>query len=329
MVTINDVAKLAGVSIATVSRVVNGNHSVDKEMKSKVENAVKILGYKPNLTARTLAKNSSNIIGIVIPNVSIPYFIDLLKAIEKKSRELGYSIIISNSEGNKEIEKSVIKTLKRRNTDGIFLIPASNDIDSLDIYDIPFVVVTQYLKKVDSVSVNHEKGAFLITEHLINEGFKDIAYIGNYEDDKFTGFKKALSKNKIKFDMANFIQETAWLDYFDDYEIADFVKDMKNKNINAIFAHNDVAAFKVIRILSDYGYRIPEDIAVAGFDNSFLSKISNPKITSIEQPIEEIVKIAFEKILKKINNKDKDNTIENILLEPKLVIENSTCKNKK
>lgn len=324
MSTIKDVAKMAGVSISTVSRVVNGNSSVDKEMTKKVENAVKILGYKPNLTARTLVKNSSNIIGIVIPSVTIPYFVELLKAVEKKSRMLGYSIIVSNTEGKKDIENDAIKMLKRRNVDGIFLIPTSNKIDYL--LDIPFILVSQYFKGVDSVSVNHEKGAALITEHLLEEGYKNIAYIGNYDDDKFLGFKETLDKNGIKFNDENFIQETPWLDYFNDNEIEKYIKTMGNKNINAIFSHNDVAAFKVIRILKKYGYRIPEDIAVAGFDNSFLSKISDPKITSIEQPIYEIIEIAFEKILEKIKNKNKDNSVENILLDPKLIIEESTHK---
>lgn len=324
MSTIKEVAKMAGVSISTVSRVVNGSLSVDKDMTKKVEDAVKILAYKPNLTARTLVRNSSDIIGIVIPSVTIPYFVELLKIIEKKSRALGYSIVISNTEGQEKIEKEAIKVLKRRNVDGIFLIPTSNNLDYLADTDIPIVIVSQYFKDIDSVSVNHEKGAALITEHLLKIGYKKIAYIGNYGDDKFLGFKNTLNKNNIEFNDKNFIKETPWLDYFDDSEIDKYIKTMNSKDINAIFAHNDVAAFKVIKVLKKYGYKIPEDIAVAGFDNSFLSKISEPKITSIEQPIEEIAEIAFEIILKKIKNKN--NHVENILLNPKLIIEESTLK---
>ncbi|MCG8570250.1 MAG: LacI family transcriptional regulator [Spirochaetes bacterium] len=330
MITMDEVAEKAGVSQATVSRVVNGSPTVSQATKQKVMEWIRKLNYQPNLTAQSLVRNQSYLIGVVIPNITNPFFSELLQVVELEAYLNGYNIIFCNNDGNVFKEKKDIAALQSRRIDGLLIVPikpTEKHIQSLKKSDFPVVMLTRYLEGFDSVTVSHEKGGELIGQHFCNLGFTKIALIGTKDDRKFTGFNRVLQKNKIEFNDDHLIECSAY-DEFSSHTVHQnlktFFQNRKKGSIEAIFALNDISAFVATRVLQDHGFTIPDDIAVAGFDNTFLAIESRPPITSVAQPIQEIGKLSVELLLNRIAQRGDELT--HLLLEPRLIIRESTMK---
>ena len=334
MATTYEIAKKAGVSQATVSRVLNGSSSVSSDTKQKVMEWVRKLDYSPNRIARSLAQKRSDLLGVILPDMDNPYFTIVLKAVEQAADLNGYNILLCDSRGNLQKEKQCISILRSHQVDGILLVPVSKEESHHNIpkqREIPIVAITQDVAPLDSIYVSHTRGGALVAHHLLELGHKNIAFIGVRDDEKCRGLREALSTQGLSFADENMITlERGW-DPLGSHEVHTKLRaylDRKGTlDVTALFAINDLVAFIAVHILQEYGYAVPDDMAVVGFDNTFLAHEARPQLTSVAQPVAEIARLAMERLLTRILERQTHQPSK-IVLEPTLVIRNSTQKTK-
>jgi len=324
-----EIAQKAGVSRATVSRVINGHSSVSAEKRKIVMEWVRKLDYQPNKIAQSLVQSQSHLIGVIVPNISNPFFSEIIDTVEYEANRQGYSIVVCNTRGNIQKEKNHINTLKSRQVDGILIVPIIDintpHIDSFQQGDIPVVAITRKVHKFDSVLVSHKEGGAQVARHFIDMGHRDIGFIGLTKDEKFKGLKGELNKNGIEFDSYNLI-EGGYEGRISSEKVYTQVKDYLDKGklkATAFFAYNDLAALGAIHAFQDYGLKIPDDIIVAGFDDIFLASQVRPNLTSVAQPTQEMGRVAIEILLNRISEENTKDKLE-IELEPSLIVREST-----
>lgn len=329
--SIKDVAKLADVSIATVSRVLNKKGKYSKETEEKVLKVVEEIGYQVNHNAKTLRTKVSHTIGILVPDISNYFFATLVQEIEKSFFENSYSTIICNTDRSLEKEKSYLQILENKNIDA--LIAISGNIDkgfefSSTIKNIPYICIDREpanLEESTYISSDHFMGAYQACSHLLDKKCKQIAFFGPKKlspsnKRRFDGFLKALEEKNIEF---NEEKNRLQVFYNKDLEkqVVNFLK--SNSNLDGIFAINDRLAIDLIQILKKNNKKIPEDISLVGFDNSPTCEYTSPKLTSISQNIKRIADETVENILESINNPEyKKKTI----LVPTQLIERESTK---
>jgi LacI family transcriptional regulator len=329
-VTIKDVAKQANVSISTVSRVINKSKPVSDEVRERVEEVIEELGYKPNPIARSLVMKKTNLLGVIVPDISSFFIGEVLNAIEQIAKIYDYDIILCNSYADLQQEMKYLNLLKEKHVEGIVFISFKiEDEHKKFIKDnqLPVVMINRYVEDIDmlSVTIDHEKAAYEATKHLIETGNKTIVLIRNgYSDDVFMndqliGYKKALEENDIAFD------ETL---VYDGIFKIDGAYDIVNNIIeqgevpDAIFATSDDTAVGAMNCLMDHGFKIPEDIQVAGFHNTKIANLFRPKLTAISQPIFDIGSVATRMLIKKINDEPIEGQIK--IMPHALVVREST-----
>lgn len=328
MATIRDVCKLAGVSVATVSRVINKKGNVSKEKEDAILNAIKMLNYTPNDVARRLAGKKSNTIGLIIPNILNPYFPEIARAAEDKANKVGYNIILCNTDNDKEKEHQYYEMLLNKQVDGIIISSYTATPDELlSVIDkgMPLVIVDNEYKNynIPSVSGNNEEGGELAAKHLIECGCKNIAHITGpmYIDTvryRFLGFEKVLKKYGLY---------NADLVRTDDFSLKGGYNATKKileegKIIDGIFAGNDIMAIGCYKALKDSGYDSFEKIRLIGYDG-LESNINYLEISSIAQHMYEIGESSVELLIRKIENKE-DISCEKIKINPTIVKRYST-----
>lgn len=330
MATTYDIAKKAGVSQATVSRVLNGSSSVSAETKQKVMEWVRKLEYTPNRIARSLSQKRSNLLGIIFPDVANPYFMQVLKAIEQEADLNGYNIILCDSRGNLQKEKQCINMLRSHQVDGILLVPVSREASHRNIpkqCETPVVSITQDVESLDSIRVSHTRGGALAANHLLELGHTRIAFIGVKNDEKCQGLRETLTKRGVPlYDEHVITLEQGW-DASGSSDVRSalhaYLKQQGTLAVTALFAINDFVAFIAVHILQEHGYGVPEDIAVIGFDNTFLAYEARPQLTSVAQPVTEITRLAMDRLLERMSDRSIDQPLK-IVLEPTLVVREST-----
>ena len=310
MATIKDVAKLAGVSPSTVSRALSGKVPVDKETKRRVVEAVKALDYKPNVIAKALKEGRSNTIGLILPNIRNPIFPTVARGVEDVARQRGYTVILCNTDEDREVELDYIDKLKNRWVDGFIFATAGKDAEhilELKSDGVPVVLLVRNIEyKVDAVVIDNFKAAYRGTEYLIDLGYKKIAFINgdpqlSLYKERLAGYKSVLQKHHISLDDNLIVQDVE--DMEDAYAAT---HDLLDKGIipDAIFATSDPKAYGVMRALRDKGFVIPKDIAIMGFDNLDMSKFMNPSLTAISQPWYDMGVAAMERLIHLIENKN-------------------------
>lgn len=322
--TMKEIAKLANVSQSTVSRVINGNKGVNEEAMKRVLNVIEEVGFVPNKAAQTLKKSQSKIIGVCLTETYNPYFVELIDTLEYEARKNGYSILLHNSKHNPLTEWESIQNFIARQVDGIILVPMGEyNIQRISKLAIPAVVMTQNRKPLDSIGLDHMKAGKIVGEKFIQAGHKRFGFIGALPEDKFLGYKSALYENGFEFDSNDYIQleETSTNNFLMRRDIECFLSRVDSLNFTCIFAANDIMALEFIKAAKERNIRIPEDISVIGFDDTYLAKIMG--ISSIHQPIEEMVKNTFEILLNRIDNEVSTERIQ-IKLEPTLIERNSS-----
>ncbi len=300
MASIRDVAKLAGVSPSTVSRVMNNTANVDEEKKHRVLKAIRETGFKPNELARALYKQSSKMIGIIVPNIENLFFNELAKAVEEEAFEYGYKLLLCNSNNDTKKEFANIQMLDQIKADGIIIV-TSNDKTGQEIAGchLPIIVLDRHItgSKADAyVEADHFKGGTIAMEHLIDCGCKNIVCMkGPMELSsglrRYQGYQDTCKRYKIK---------EQCVDCTYDYEYGikaaeEIIK--KYPNTDGIIASNDIVAIAVCKVFSRNGYRIPEDVQLIGFDNVLLSRMYFPELTTVRQPIEKMGKLAVQIIV--------------------------------
>lgn len=329
MITMTEIAKLAGVSQATVSRVLNGNGSVNSEARQKVLQCAKEHDYQPNIIAQSLVGNKTFLLGVVVTDISNPFFADLVKTIEKEASEKGYSIMLFNTDYNREKEEKYLKILERYKADGILLVPVTDEevyVEQLKNHTIPIVSVTLDLQTIDSVFISHYKAGEKVAQHMLGMGFESFIFVGGEPDQKEFGFKDELAKNHV--DIVNhYVPIRSGLDEELKEQLEQRLEQEKNTDGVGIFAFNDMQALKVLEILRVLKKSVPDEVAVVGFDNIFLGKIVSPTLTSVAQPIEEMGRLGVERLIEIIN--DKQDKCVRYQLETRIVTRESTIKSKK
>lgn len=309
--TIEDVAKEAGVSITTVSRVLNGNYPVKKETKERIEQAIKKLNYQPNPLARSLVNRKTNIIGVVVPSISNMYFAEIIEEIEKNIKKLGYDMVLNLSEGCAEKEKSCINNLLERFVDGIIVVyPQQDNVKSGFIKEMsnktPFICISGYMDSENNnfVMVDEVGGAQSAMEHLIYLGHKKIAFIqdnslpvSNAIKEVYEKYIKEIGREEIVIHVnEEEIYKTLSQIYNNEYILG--------KDITAFFASNDIIAAKVLNACLNHGLKVPNDVSIVSFGYSMVTQVTAVPITGVSINLRMLGKAAAEKILNLINNKE-------------------------
>ena len=315
--TINDIALKAGVSKATVSMVINKkDKSISEATRENILNIVEEIGYIPNSIARSLSTNKSGTIGIIVPDIINPFFSQMARAIEDAASELKYNVIFCNTDNDTVKEEMYLKLLISKLVDGVILISggkSTRNIDILKSNNIPFVLVDRYIEGYESelgVYCKNREGVGEGVKYLYDKGYRKIAFVSG--SSKLYVFKERLK---------------GYTDFMKEYDIYDpsyvFDGDISLKGgidatekilssvkaVDAIFFSNDVMALGGIKVLVRKGYKIPQDIAVMGFDNIQMAEFIEPELTTIAQPIYEMGKASCELLVKHINEEDAEKQI--------------------
>ncbi|PFI80224.1 ribose operon transcriptional repressor RbsR [Bacillus cereus] len=306
MSTIKDVAKLAGVSVATVSRVLNKNGYVHEDTLKKIERAIEMLDYKPSTVARSLYNKKSRLIGLVVPNIVNPFFPEVARAVEDVAHKQGYTVVLCNSDESLEKEKQYIDVLRQNNVDGF--IVATNPQNSVNYMNVSVPVVAidrMFNERIPTVYADNYAGSQAATKLLLDKGCKHIAHIRGPRDvstanERFEGFVDVITQNNLSymiaestFDPAN--SELVAMELLEEYPY-----------IDGIVAGNDLIAIGIVKAALQKGIVIPNDLQIIGFDGISLTEMMYPSITTVAQPIYEMGKIATELLLEQMEG----NTLE-------------------
>ena len=306
MASMQDIADRAGVSRATVSRVLSGHPSVKASTRMKVMRWVDELGYEPDVIAQSLAGGSTNLIGVVLPEIAYPFFSEILEAMEDQAFVHGRSIVVCNSQRSLEKERNVVSELSKRRADGVIAVPVS-PTESVPTYrrlHVPTVMITKYVEGFDSIYISHERGGEQMAKHFASMGFTSVGYIGPVEEStsaiKFRGFSSYLRAQGIE--IADVIECPAPANMNASCVYHNVRERIASKGLGAraYFTNDDITACEAIAAMREAGYTVPKDVAVAGFDNSLLAREMSPKLTSVAQPLEEIGRRAVDILIDRI-----------------------------
>jgi DNA-binding LacI/PurR family transcriptional regulator len=312
-VTLKDVALRAGVSVRTVSNVVNNYQHVAADMREKVKTAIEELGYQPNLSARYLRKGRTGILAYAIPDLSNVYFSEIGNAIISAAATHSFTVLVDQTMASREAERDVIQGLSRHLIDGVIFSPYALEPEDMapEKGTIPIVLLGDRIfdSPYDHVTYNNESTAFMATKHLISLGRKRIAAIGVQELDnretqtsqrRLRGYAEALAAHGLPLDLNLVIRGIP------SFTRGNGARSMRqllalDSPPDAVFCFNDHLALGVIRAIFDAGYRVPEDIAVVGFDDIEDGRFSIPSLTTISPDKEKIGDLAVAFLLGRIN----------------------------
>ncbi|XJZ26509.1 catabolite control protein A [Bacillota bacterium Lsc_1132] len=317
-ITIYDVAREANVSMATVSRVVNGNPNVKPVTRKKVLEVIERLGYRPNAVARGLASKKTTTVGVIIPDISSIFFAELARGIEDIATMYKYNIILSNSDQNKEKELHLLNTMLGKQVDGIVFMGGNitdEHVEEFEKSPVPIVLAgsIEESKKIPSVNIDYEQAVFDSVEEFIQKGHKNIAFvIGPFHEPKnaakkLKGYQRALVEHNIPYNEDLVVEG----DYTYDSGLEAFDKLMEAaERPTAILVGSDEMALGVVHGAEDKGFKIPDDFEVITSDNTRLSLMVRPQLTTIVQPLYDIGAVSM-RLLTKLMNKEKvsENTV--------------------
>ena len=295
-ITIKDIARLCGVSITTVSRVLNNKREgVGEETVERIRQVIGELKYQPNVVARSMITKRSNTIGLILPDIRNPFFSELARGVEDVCNRLGYGCFLCNTDGEIEKEDKYIQLLRGRVADGI-LFTTQNNVESNEAFlefqssGFPFCFIERYIDEmpdVPGVYFDNFNGAKLITEYLIDRGHRRIAFISgplttHNARQRRDGYLEALESRGIHADELLFVEGN--YRYDGGYQAVSLLTGERKMDYTAIFASNDLMALGALQNLEERGYRIPDDISLAGFDHIAFPPVLRPTITTVEIP---------------------------------------------
>lgn len=326
--TIKDVASLAGVSAATVSRVLDNRPEISKETKEKVWAACRSLGYVPDVAARGLTGRRTNIIGVVVPDVSNPYFSGMATAIERRAAQEGFRVLLSNSMRSEEQEIRAIDHLLARQIDGLLVAatsPQSQARHGALIGSLPCVYIgVNHSDACSYVMSDNTAGAYEATRYLLDLGHRDILFFGGRETSRtrevrVKGFFQAMEERGLRGRELVAVGNVRLLRQWS-YETA--LELFRTGPIpDAIFAFSDITALKIMEAAEERGIRIPKDVSLLGYDNISFSALPRIDLTTVSQRKFLVGEIATARLLEQIHGKT-EQTVD--LLQPELIVR-STC----
>ncbi|MFD1861736.1 LacI family DNA-binding transcriptional regulator [Planococcus chinensis] len=304
MTTIRDVAKKAGVSVATVSRFLNGSGYVSADAAKAVTDAVDELKYELNPVARSLNTKQSHLIGLIVPDITNPFFPELARAVEDVALTYGYTVILCNSDENPEKERNYLETLKKKYIAGF--IVTSNQLDAPHYANmaLPIVALDRAINdRIPTVSSNNREGAVMGTQALLQRGCKDILFLRGPEklnpaNDRFEGFMEAITESGVNYHIV-----TCPFHFADSEKIVEgFLKE--HKEIDGIFASSDVSAAGALKAAVTLGIQVPAELQIVGFDGIAMGEMLSPGLTTIAQDVYKMGAIATRVLIKRIENQE-------------------------
>lgn len=326
MASIKDVAKESGVSVATVSRVINGTATVSEATQTAVLDAIEKLGYKPNLFGKNLRQSKTGIIMVLLSSIANTFCSSVIRSIDKAASAKGYYTMICATNGNSEKEDYYVSFAQNGFFDGIIILNSNLTAMRMAALSaaVPTVQCNEFVDTVSTpyVSIDNEKAAYDAVSELLSSGAKKVVFYTVENDlistaDRFKGYLRALKSNSIEFDkelvlMGNYGYRNGLCTF------EEFLK--TKKKFDAVFAVSDRMAAGAVRALVQNGYNVPRDAQVIGFDNTDISYTSTPSITTVSQPHTILGKNAFEQLENLMSGK----TAKNIILPHKIIFRNST-----
>jgi len=327
-ITLRDVAKTAGVSISTVSRVVRGKDIVHPETKRKVMKAVKKLNYYPNTTARAMVKKQTNTIGLIISDISNPFYPPLLRGVENTINKFGYSLILCNTDENAEKEKQYLKVMLEKRVDGLIVSLASpanaRFLKEFEKRNIPIVCIDRKPEnmEVDTVCVDNVQGAFMAVEHLLKIGHRRIGMVSGIRgitttEGRVEGYLKALKDHGV--DKSLIVEGKSTIE-----GAIGAIKELLNLDFSstALFSCNNLITLGIYIGLKKHGKKIPKDIAVVGFDDLDWAEALYPPPTVVSQPTYAIGATAAQILIQRTLKEGPKNR-QNIVLKTELIVRES------
>ncbi|MBA3787549.1 MAG: LacI family DNA-binding transcriptional regulator [Actinobacteria bacterium] len=327
--TIYDVARLAGVSTATVSRALNGTGQIAPATSAAIDAAVKQLGYRPNSVARSLVTKSTQTIALLLPDIANPFYAALVSGIQQRALEAGSTMLLCTTEGDAEREEQYLSLLRAKQVDGVLvdgLVLPPERIADFVREGLPIVCLDRDIDStfVPLVQVDNRLGAKLATQHLLSLGHTRIAHVAGapglrISAERVEGYRDALVAAAVEHDPAlvtagSFTEEGG-------YEAMRPL--LAASTLTAVFAANDLSALGVMHAIAESGRRVPDDISVVGFDDLRLAAHTTPPLTTIRQPAFEIARRATQLLLDLAAGREVPQRLH--LLEPELVVRGSTA----
>ncbi|GAA0484289.1 MULTISPECIES: ribose operon transcriptional repressor RbsR [Tatumella] len=330
MATMKDVARLAGVSTSTVSHVINNNRFVSETIRGKVTTAISQLNYAPSALARSLKMNQTRTLGMLLTTSSNPFYAEVVQGVERSCYERGYSLILCNTEGDKDRMDRSLETLLQKRVDGLLIMCTESRRPSVEILgrypSIPAVMMdwAPFDSSSDVIQDNALQGGGMATRHLISCGYTRIACIAGPQDKttarlRLKGYQHAMAAAALPVP-AGYIVEG-------DFEFQGGFHAMQqllmlNPRPQAVFTSNDAMAVGGYQALYQAGLRIPQDMAVIGYDDIELARYLTPPLSTIRQPKDELGELAIDTLLHRMNMPDASQQL--LVLTPELMVRAST-----
>ncbi|MBP2021402.1 LacI family transcriptional regulator [Clostridium punense] len=324
---IKDIARIAGVGVSTVSRVLNNHPDVKDETRQKILEVMNNFSYVPNNSARNLKRNTSNNIGVLVKGIHNPFFSKMIKSIEEEIDKEGYSMILHYNESNNNDIEAAIELIKEKKLKGLICLGGDfEDLDKQELIDLktPIVLASTYvIEKANktlfsSVIIENKEAAFKAVDYIANLGHRRIAIITTGEEDRtigklrFEGYKKALKENSIDFN-EDFVEIG---EYTFESGFSAMNKLLEKKlDLTAVFVTTDIMAIGASKAILTRGLKIPEDISIVGFDGIDYSLYFHPSLTTVVQPVEEMGTKSIDLLFDILKNKKNH---QHIVLETKL-----------
>lgn len=320
MATIKDIAREAGVSLATVSRVINRKDNVSDEMRERVEEVIKKLGYNPNNAARALARRKTNTIGVIVNNLHDPFFFDLIRGFEYGAQNTSYNVVFcSVLGGDVDAKERYVKYLSNGVVDAVVLygsyLSDERVVDYLRFSDLNYVMIENDIEDLNcnKLLIDNYNGSREAVEYLISMGHRDIAYLcGNPNKkvsvERLNGYLDTMHKYNLNI-ADGFIQYTT--SYHNGYEKMKYLMQLETKRPTAVYCADDAIASKAVMAALDLGLKVPDDVSIMGFDNQKIlpDGYKGPEITSMAQPLYEIGMESIQLLANQLDSKKKQDSI--------------------
>ena len=331
MATIYEVSELAGVSLATVSRVMNNSARVSPKTREKVESAMKELGYRPNVIAQSLATSRSNSVGVLVPMFYGPFYGAMLSGIESELRDAGKHAIITAGHSDEKSEEEGIEFLLSRNCDALILYVdhvSDEYLVKLSAGSVPVVLLSRHVAEIaeNCINIDNELGGYLATRSVLALGHTRLAYISGPlwkkdSNQRLAGHKRALEEHGLEFDAQMMVE-------------GNYQEDGGNRGMeqllqsglqfSVVICANDETAAGVVGVAREQGLSIPDEISIIGFDNVFFTRYFRPKLSTVNFPIRAMGEMAARCVLKNVYSQEQFE-IQN-MFEPTLVARSSVSR---
>lgn len=324
MITIKDIAKEAGVSYATVSRALNNKKDVSEKTRAKIHKLANEMGYRPNVIARSLVMKRSNIIGLILPDVSNPFFADLARSVSTAANLAGFSTMIINSGWDPANEQHQMRVMTEQRVAGIIIKPTGYyATGTYERTDVPIVAFWHPSEdKATYIEVDHKRGTQMAVQNLINRGFRRIAFIGGTDTSpanqlRLLSFQKTLQTNNIK--LHQHLVSFGGFNAESGYERIKKLMTGPNPP-DGIFCGNDYIALGVLDYLKEEKFKLPDQIGLIGYDDVFFSQLPLISMSSVRQPRDRMGQQAVDALVERMESDSPLKEARKIVIEPELII---------